>query len=91
EFIDFVLHNGELDFFMEEIEVKERSHFQGLTIGEARARNQTNANILAIKKKKENRLIAGPEPEVAIEEGDLLIILGTKGQLKEMERLIASA
>lgn len=91
EFIDFVLHNGELDFFLEEIEVKERSHFQGMTIGEARARNRTSANILAIKKKKENRLIAGPEPQVPIEEGDLLIILGTKGQLKEMERLIASA
>jgi voltage-gated potassium channel len=88
EFIDLVLHNGETDLFIEEVEVLERSSFAGLTLDEAKKRSKTGANILAIKKKRENKIIPSPGGNISIEKGDLLIILGTSGQLKELGSLI---
>lgn len=88
EFLDFVLHSEEMDLFMEEIEVRGQSRLDGLTIGEAKQLQNSGANILAIKKKLENKIVPSPEGNVRIDQGDLLIILGTKGQLKSLEHFI---
>lgn len=88
EFLDFVLHSGEMDLFMEEIEVSENSPFRGMTIGAVKQKQKNGANILAIKKKAENKIIPSPESNIPIERGDLIIILGTRGQLKELEASI---
>jgi voltage-gated potassium channel len=88
EFLDFVLHSEEMDLFMEEIEVRGQSRLDGLTIGEAKQLQNSGANILAIKKKLENKIVPSPEGHVRIDQGDLLIILGTKGQLKSLEHFI---
>jgi voltage-gated potassium channel len=88
DFIDVVLHSGNVDLFMEEVEVRERSPFEGLTIGDARQRHKIGANILAIKNKRDNKIIPTPESNIPIEKGDFLIILGTRGQLQELESLI---
>ncbi|MBI1824081.1 MAG: potassium channel protein [Nitrospirae bacterium] len=88
EFLDFVLHSAEMDLFMEEIEVREKSRFDGLTVGAAKQMQNSGANILAIKKKLENKIVASPETTIKIERGDLLIILGTKGQLKDLEQFL---
>ena len=85
EFLDFVLHSGEMDLYMEEIEIGEGSRYKGLTVGAIRKEQQNGANILALKKKSENRIIPNPENGISVETGDLLIILGTKGQLKALE------
>jgi voltage-gated potassium channel len=87
DFLDFVLHSGDMDLFIEEVEVRDHSPFQGLTIGEARQKYKLGANILAIKNKRDNKIIPSPESNVPIEKGDLLITLGTKGQLRELEVL----
>jgi len=87
DFLDFVLHSGDMDLFIEEVEVREHSPFQGLTIGEAKQKYKIGANILAIKNKRNNKIIPSPESNVPIQKGDLLISLGTKGQLHELEGL----
>ena len=61
------------------------SPFVGNTMGEARVRCVTGTNILAIKKKEETKMIANPPVNTLIEEGDKLVALGTKEQLKELE------
>ncbi len=87
EFLDVVMHSAEKELFMEDIPVHERSPFIGATIAEARIKCATGANILAIKKKESDRMILNPSADTSIEIGDLLIALGTKVQLKELEGL----
>ena len=85
EFMDVVMHNAEIELFMEEIIVSKESPFIGNTMGEARVRCVTGTNILAIKKREETKMIANPPVDTLIEEGDKLVALGTKEQLKELE------
>lgn len=87
EFLDVVMHAGEERLLMEEIEVRDRSAFCGLTVGEAKSRCSSGANILAIKKNGAVKVTASPDGKTVISTGDLLITLGTREQLKEMEAL----
>ncbi len=87
EFLDVVMHSTEIELIMEEVVVHKNSPFVGATMADARNRCMTGANILAIKKKGENRMIANPSPEVVIESGDRLVVFGTREQLKELEGL----
>jgi len=59
-----------------------------MTIGAVKKNQENGANILAIKKREENRIIPSPDNKVSINQGDLLIILGTKVQLKKLESLV---
>jgi len=88
DFLELVTHRGDRDLFIEEIEVREGSPFEGITLGEVRQRHDIGANILAIKSKTDNRIVPNPESHVPIEKGDLLIILGTKDQLRDLDALM---
>ena len=85
EFLDVVMHSEETKLFMEEIKVRKGSRFARKTVGEVRADCVSGVNILAIKKLGENRVISTPNPGVTVDEGDLLITLGTREQLSELE------
>lgn len=87
ELLDVVMHRENSDLMMEELLVREKSALDGATVGEARSRCTLGANILAIKKKTENRIIPSPGGAIAIGTDDLLVALGTKEQLKELEGL----
>ncbi len=87
EFLDVVMHSEEYKLFMEEIFVRKGSSFDGLTIGEAKVKCISGANILAMKKAGDKRVIPSPDADVRIADGDLLIALGTREQLSEFERL----
>jgi voltage-gated potassium channel len=88
EFIDVVMHDIEEELLMEDVFVREKSCFMGKTIVEAREKCAAGANILAVKKKGAKRMLANPPADTLIETGDHLVALGTKEQLKELERLI---
>lgn len=87
EFLDVVMHSEETKLYMEEIEVRKGSPFAGLSVGEAKARCISGGNILAIKKAGEKKVLPSPEAGVVINEGDLLIAMGTREQLDELEEL----
>lgn len=87
EFLDLVMHNEEANLFMEEVEVIEGSKLEGLTIGEARRRCTSGANLLAIKKGTGEAIVPAPGGDVVLSRGDLLIALGTREQLKEIETM----
>ncbi len=59
----------------------------GNTMGEVRQRCTTGANILALKKKGGEKMIANPGPESLIDAGDRFVALGTKEQLRDLEGL----
>ena len=85
EFMDVVMHSAEIELFMEEVVVHKRSPFVGNTMGNARIKCVAGTNILAIKKMGGEKMIANPATDTLIEEGDRLVALGTKEQLKELE------
>ncbi|MBE9532026.1 MAG: potassium channel protein [Proteobacteria bacterium] len=87
EFLDVVMHDAEEELLMEDVFVREKSRFVGNTIVEAREKCAAGANILAVKKKGAKRMLANPPAQTLIEIGDHLVALGTKAQLKELERL----
>lgn len=87
EFLDVVMHAGEERLLMEEIEVRHGSRLSGLTVGDVKSRCSGGANVLAIKKNGSARVTASPNGKTMISPGDLLITLGTKEQLKEIEEM----
>jgi voltage-gated potassium channel len=85
DFLELVMHSGDMDLFIEEIVVGEGFPLEGATIGQAKEKKEMGVNILAVKSKRENKIIANPHDSVRIERGDLLIILGPKERLKALE------
>lgn len=87
EFLDIVMHRAEIELLMEEISISEKSPFVEATIGEARQKCLTGANILAIKKVEQNKVVPNPSPDIMITKGDRLVVIGTRAQLRELEGL----
>jgi voltage-gated potassium channel len=85
EFLDVVMHGTEIELLMEEVIVREKSPFVGGTMGEVRKRCVAGANILALKKKGGEKMIANPAPETRIDAGDRFVALGTREQLRDLE------
>ncbi len=87
EFLDVVMHSEDIELFMEEVEVGEKSSFVGSTMMDVRKSYAAGANILALKKRGEKRMTATPGPKTVIGAGDMFVALGTRAQLKELEGL----
>ncbi len=66
--------------------VEEASPLAGKSIAETRLRSRTGASIVAVWKKDE--LITSPPADMLLEAGDVLLILGTREQLKRAKALI---
>lgn len=66
--------------------VEEASPLAGKSIAETRLRSRTGASIVAVWKRGE--LITSPPADMPLEAGDVLLILGTREQLKRAKALI---
>ncbi len=87
DFLDVVMHSEEIELLMEEVRVHGKSPFVGATMGEARGKCVAGTNILAIKKKGDVKMLANPSTDTLIEDGDMLVAIGTREQLRELEGL----
>ncbi|HET9443073.1 MAG TPA: potassium channel protein [Acidimicrobiales bacterium] len=83
EFVDVVMHNGSLEFRLEEVVVPEGSPLAGQTIRAAHLRDRTGALVLAIRH-HDGAFSTNPDPETVINEGDILIVVGTADQLARL-------
>ncbi len=69
------------EMVMEWVKVGGKASFVGKTIAQAQIRKRTGASIVAIIRKE--NMFVNPDPnETRIEPGDILVIAGTRGQLK---------
>lgn len=75
-----------LDVYTETHPVDARSPLCGLTIAETELRQKTGALILGIMREKDT--LNNPHPTVILEAGNLLVMSGTKDQLKKAIQLI---
>jgi len=85
DFVDVVMHDGTLEFRLEELTVSADSPLAGRSLRSAHIRDVTGALVLAIRR-PDGAFITNPKPEDAIEAGDVLISVGTVEQLGALAR-----
>lgn len=88
DFIDTIAYGRSREMQLENIIVSNNSTLVGQTTKEAR--NKADITILAIQKKS-GQLLPNPADEETIEEGDSLIIIGTKKRLSDLEDALEGA
>lgn len=88
EFLDVVTTEGGPDMRLEEIEVVPGSDCAGKTIRDLHLRRDTGALVIAVRR-RDGSFDATPSPDVELLAGDVLIAVGTDGELKALEALFA--
>ncbi len=88
DFVDVVMHDGTLEFRLEELVISATSTLAGNTIRAAQLRERTGALVLAIRR-PQSGFVTNPSPEDVIKSGDVLISVGTAEQLEALARYAA--
>ena len=83
EFMDVVMHRGEVDILIEDIGISERSPLRDQTIADTEVRRRLGANILAVRR-PDGETFVNPGVEFALRAGDTIIALGTPDQLDRL-------
>ena len=86
EFLDVVMHDGSLEFRLEEVAVPDGSPLAGQALGEARLRELTGALVLAMRA-RDGTFHTNPGSDSRVVAGEVLIAIGTAPQLKALEAL----
>lgn len=90
DFLDVVMHDESLELFLEDLTVGHGCTLDQCSIGEARIRKVTGANILGLKREEE-KIVISPEASTVLYPGDVLIALGTRQQLESLSELVDGA
>jgi len=83
EFLDVVMHDGSLEFRLEEVHVPQGSPLAGRSLREAHIRDLTGALVLALRDGN-GSFTTNPSPETRIAAGQVLIAVGTAAQLAKL-------
>jgi len=89
EFLDVVMHDGSLEFRLEQIDVPPNSSLVGQTLRSARVHARTGALVLALRHSTEE-FRTNPPPEAEIREGDVLVVVGNMEQIESLRSLALS-
>jgi voltage-gated potassium channel len=86
EFLDVVMHDGSLEFRLEQIEIAVDSPLAGKTLRSARVHDLTGTLVLAMRDPgKEFR--TNPPPTAEIVGGEILIVMGDAAQVASLRAL----
>jgi len=80
DFVDIATQSKGLDLMFEELEIKENSTLDGIPLKDSGIRASYDVIVIGIKKPT-GRMVFNPGPEVILQVGDVLIMLGDKEQL----------
>jgi voltage-gated potassium channel len=84
EFLDVVMHDGSLEFCLEEIPVRAGSRLAGRTLQEANVGETTGALVLALRG-SDGTFLANPPMYTPVGAGCILIAIGTQQQLSALQ------
>lgn len=83
EFLDVVMHDGSLEFRLEEVPVPDGSPLAGRSLRDAQIRDSTGALVLAMRDAR-GSFTTNPSPQTVLCAGQILIAIGTEIQLKAL-------
>jgi voltage-gated potassium channel len=86
EFLDVVMHDGSLEFRLEEVAVPPGSPVAGETLRSARVHARTGALVLALRHSGEE-IRTNPAPETRVDGGDVLVVIGNASQIEALRAL----
>lgn len=87
QIFDVVVGGSAVEFHVEELDIEEGCPVKGRTIRESGIRQESGALILAVEGAMEH-LSVNPGPEVRLQVGDRLIVVGTKDQVKNAADIV---
>jgi voltage-gated potassium channel len=87
EFLDVVMHDGSLEFRLEEVAIPPGCHVAGKSLRDAHIRDRTGALVLAIRR-SDGSFLTNPDPETPIEPQVVLITVGTREQQTALVQLV---
>lgn len=90
DFMDLIVRRRELSLYMEEFTVRKESRIQNRSLLECDLRRKANVIVVAIKKPGED-IVFNPSPEITIEAGDTLLVLGDQKDINQFETLYLKA
>jgi voltage-gated potassium channel len=88
EFLDVVMHSGDVEWRLEELHVAEGSALDGRSLGDADLRNRTGALVLALRHGS-GPFVTNPGRETVVCGGQVLIAMGTEDQLGALAAEVA--
>jgi voltage-gated potassium channel len=86
EFIDLVTGQSGSSIHIEEMSLRDLSHFHGSTIRELNIRHTTGVNVVGLKR-EDGSYVINPEVDTPLLEGMKLILLGTEEQMKRLRQM----
>ncbi len=84
EFLDVVMHDGSLEFRLEEVPVRAGSRLAGRTLQEANVGETTGALVLALRG-RDGTFLTNPPMHTPVDAGYILIAIGTQQQLSALQ------
>jgi voltage-gated potassium channel len=86
DFIELATRSDYLELQIEEARIEKGSALAGRSLKDSRVRQELGIIIVAIRK-PDGKMLFNPDPEIAMEAGDLLITLGHRAQLDRLEAM----
>ncbi|MBU0616170.1 MAG: potassium channel protein [Planctomycetes bacterium] len=86
EFLEVVMHDEELELWLEEMTVAIESKLDGCAVYALDIRRSTGANIVAVRQRT-GKLLAAPTPDTKLQAGDIIVALGTREQLNALSQM----
>ena len=86
DFIELATRTQHLELQIEETQINARSLLVGTTLRDSQLRQALGIILVAIKKKS-GEMIFNPAPEAVLEANDILITLGHRQQLDQLQKL----
>jgi voltage-gated potassium channel len=88
DFLDVVIHDGSLEYRLEEIVLPATSPLAGIALGAAHLRAKTGALVLALRT-PDGAFVSNPSADEPLRGGSTLIAIGTEEQLAALVRELA--
>ena len=89
DYLEVVTGGGEIEFRLEEFSLNDTCEIVGKSIGELEVRTRTGATILAVRHGATGIFDTNPSPDLVLQDGDVLIAIGTPVDIANLEELFA--
>lgn len=89
DYLDVASGGGEIEFRLEEFALNYTCEIVGKSIAELDIRRRTGATILAVRHGDSGLFDTNPSPELTLDDGDVVIAIGTPVDIANLEELFA--